>query len=207
MKHITVERIAAELHRLLVGIDRRAGMTDFLDTHLFAVAPQSAPLTAALQTFSELHNTAYYSIASGWTALIYLLKVAPESFLPAWKTTHDLMGLVDTAVTLLRKMPTPTAWDLDCAGTAAVAVDCEVAALMELQFVPASLTTAYEALPIHTQKTLALTGRDLITAGVRPGPAMGQILHTIEYRVVDGSLPNDYKKLLAAEFEMSREPS
>ena len=78
---------------------------------------------------------------------------------------------------------------------------------MDHQFVPASLTTAYEALPIHSKKTLALTGRDLIQAGVRPGPAMGKILHQIEYRVVDGSLPNDSKKLLAAAIEMSREPS
>ncbi|EGF34429.1 tRNA nucleotidyltransferase, CCA-adding enzyme [Lacticaseibacillus rhamnosus MTCC 5462] len=36
---------------------------------------------------------------------------------------------------------------------------------------------------------------------------MGKILHQIEYRVVDGSLPNDSKKLLAAAIEMSREPS
>ena len=104
-------------------------------------------------------------------------------------------------------MPTPTAWDLYSAGSAAVAVVSEVAALMDHQFVPASLTTAYEALPIHSKKTLALTGRDLIQAGVRPGPAMGKILHQIEDRVVDGSLPNDSKKLLAAAIEMSREPS
>lgn len=62
------------------------------------------------------------------------------------------MGLVDQAVTLLRKMPTPTAWDLYSAGSAAVAVVSEVAALMDHQFVPASLTTAYEALPIHSKK-------------------------------------------------------
>lgn len=207
LKHISVERIAAEFNRLLVGIDRRAGMQDFLDTRLFAYAPKLAPHQAALQQFSELPNQAFTSIASGWTALIFMLKVAPESFLPAWKQSNDLMGLVDQAVTLLRKMPTPTAWDLYSAGSAAVAVVSEVAALMDHQFVPASLTTAYEALPIHSKKTLALTGRDLIQAGVRPGPAMGKILHRIEYRVVDGSLPNDSKKLLAAAIEMSREPS
>lgn len=207
LKHISVERIAAEFNRLLVGIDRRAGMQDFLDTHLFAYAPKLAPHQAALQQFSELPNQAFTSIASGWTALIFMLKVVPESFLPAWKQSNDLMGLVDQAVTLLRKMPTPTAWDLYSAGSAAVAVVSEVAALMDHQFVPASLTTAYEALPIHSKKTLALTGRDLIQAGVRPGPAMGKILHQIEYRVVDGSLPNDSKKLLAAAIEMSREPS
>ncbi|WP_270765991.1 CCA tRNA nucleotidyltransferase [Lacticaseibacillus rhamnosus] len=207
LKHISVERIAAEFNRLLVGIDRRAGMQDFLDTRLFVYAPKLAPHQAALQQFSELPNQAFTSIASGWTALIFMLKVAPESFLPAWKQSNDLMGLVDQAVTLLRKMPTPTAWDLYSAGSAAVAVVSEVAALMDHQFVPASLTTAYEALPIHSKKTLALTGRDLIKAGVRPGPAMGKILHQIEYRVVDGSLPNDSKKLLAAAIEMSREPS
>lgn len=207
LKHISVERIAAEFNRLLVGIDRRAGMQDFLDTRLFAYAPKLAPHQAALQQFTELPNQAFTSIASGWTALIFMLKVAPESFLPAWKQSNDLMGLVDQAVTLLRKMPTPTAWDLYSAGSAAVAVVSEVAALMDHQFVPSSLTTAYEALPIHSKKTLALTGRDLIQAGVRPGPAMGKILHQIEYRVVDGSLPNDSKKLLAAAIEMSREPS
>lgn len=80
LKHISVERIAAEFNRLLVGIDRRAGMQDFLDTRLFAYAPKLAPHQAALQQFSELPNQAFTSIASGWTALIFMLKVAPESF-------------------------------------------------------------------------------------------------------------------------------
>lgn len=205
LKHISVERTAAEFNRLLIGIDRRFGIQDFVTTGLFAYAPELAGQRTALWHFSELPDTPFSGIASGWSALLFMLKLAPEPTLKAWKQSNDLIDLVSQTVTLLAKISTPTAWDLYTAGSRAVAIAGEVAALLEPNFDRQALTAAYAQLPIHSKKELALTGRDLITAGVRPGPEMGKLLHQVESQVVAGILPNDPKKLLPAAIEMSRE--
>lgn len=49
----------------------------------------------------------------------------------------------------------------------------------------------------YSLKTLALTGGDLIAAGVRPGPRIGELLHRALQAVMDGRVPNDAPRLLA----------
>lgn len=49
----------------------------------------------------------------------------------------------------------------------------------------------------YSLKTLALTGGDLIAAGVRPGPRIGELLRRALQAVMDGRVPNDAPRLLA----------
>lgn len=203
--HISVERVAAEFNRLLTGIDRRAGLQDFIETRLFAYAPKMAAHETALTQFSQLPDTQLTSLASGWAALIFLLRTQPLAMLKAWKQSNELITLVTQTVKLLQVMPNPTAWDLYQAGEAAVTTASEVQKLLTPDFDQQQLAEAYAALPIHSKKELALTGADLIKAGVRPGPAMGKALNQIEQRVVAGALPNELKKLLPIATEMSQD--
>ena len=203
--HISVERVAAEFNRLLTGIDRRAGLQDFIETRLFAYAPKMAAHETALTQFSQLPDTQLTSLASGWAALIFLLRTQPLVMLKAWKQSNELITLVTQTVKLLQVMPNPTAWDLYQAGEAAVTTASEVQKLLTPDFDQQQLAEAYAALPIHSKKELALTGADLIKAGVRPGPAMGKALNQIEQRVVAGALPNELKKLLPIATEMSQD--
>lgn len=46
--------------------------------------------------------------------------------------------------------------------------------------------------------TLAVNGADVLAAGLRPGPAVGQALSALLQAVMDGKLPNDRDALLAA---------
>ena len=203
--HISVERVAAEFNRLLTGIDRRAGLQDFIETRLFAYAPKMAAHETALTQFSQLPDTQLTSLASGWAALIFLLRTQPLVMLKAWKQSNELITLVTQTVKLLQVMPNPTAWDLYQAGEAAVTTASEIQKLLTPDFDQQQLAEAYAALPIHSKKELALTGADLIKAGVRPGPAMGKALNQIEQRVVAGALPNELKKLLPIATEMSQD--
>ena len=45
---------------------------------------------------------------------------------------------------------------------------------------------------------LELRGIDVMNAGVRPGPQVGELLHKLLNAVMDGRLPNDHEALLAA---------
>lgn len=45
-------------------------------------------------------------------------------------------------------------------------------------------------------KDLAVNGRDVIAAGITPGPEVGQVLNEMLRKVVDGEVPNERKTLL-----------
>jgi len=57
--------------------------------------------------------------------------------------------------------------------------------------------------PAFTVSDLAITGRDLIALGVKPGPAMGNILKTLLTEVQDELLPNTPGALSARARELS----
>ena len=57
--------------------------------------------------------------------------------------------------------------------------------------------------PAFTVSDLAITGRDLIALGVKPGPAMGNILKTLLSEVQDELLPNTPGALSARARELS----
>ncbi|MBP3498683.1 MAG: CCA tRNA nucleotidyltransferase [Akkermansia sp.] len=56
--------------------------------------------------------------------------------------------------------------------------------------------------PAFTVSDLAITGRDLIAMGVKPGPAMGNILKTLLAEVQDELLPNTHAALSARAHEL-----
>ncbi|CAM3396907.1 CCA tRNA nucleotidyltransferase [Marinicrinis lubricantis] len=54
------------------------------------------------------------------------------------------------------------------------------------------------AVPVQSAADLNVTGKDLITAGIRPGPRMGEILKTLLLQCALGDLPNEREVLLQA---------
>ena len=48
----------------------------------------------------------------------------------------------------------------------------------------------------YTLHKLQVGGGDALTAGIRPGPAVGEALHGLLEQVMDGLLPNDRAVLL-----------
>ena len=79
-----------------------------------------------------------------------------------------------------------------------MAIANEVAVILGATDREPILATQWTELPIHSKKELAVTGRDLMQAGVQPGPQLGADLQTLEQQVVRGELPNDAPKLIAA---------
>ena len=47
-----------------------------------------------------------------------------------------------------------------------------------------------------TLKDLAVDGRDVIAAGIRPGPEVGQVLNRLLGQIVNDELPNSREALL-----------
>ena len=59
------------------------------------------------------------------------------------------------------------------------------------------LNAVLEQKPCLSLKSLALSGDDLLSLGMAPGPQMGQLLQSILEQAADGALPNDRAALLA----------
>ena len=59
--------------------------------------------------------------------------------------------------------------------------------------------------PAYTAADLALTGNDLISLGMRPGPQLGRVLATLLSEVQDEKLPNEREALAARAGELCAE--
>lgn len=68
--------------------------------------------------------------------------------------------------------------------------------LQKVQDLRALYTTMMEQEQCFSLKDLAVNGKDLITAGYKPGPVIGEILDTLLQKVMDGELENDVDTLM-----------
>ena len=59
------------------------------------------------------------------------------------------------------------------------------------------LETVLQDTPCLSLQSLAVSGDDLLSLGMAPGPRVGQLLNDILKRVADGDLPNEKPALLA----------
>lgn len=68
--------------------------------------------------------------------------------------------------------------------------------LAELEEIKAKAEQILAEKQCLTLKDLAVDGRDVIAAGVEPGPEVGRVLHGLLERVLGGELPNEREALL-----------
>lgn len=198
LAHVSVERIAAEFTRLLTGIARQAGLTDFLATGLYRYAPLLDDQAAAITKLAAASGPQWADPAVGWTLLAYLTQVPVVALMRAWKQANAMTELVKRATVLLGQLPTPSAWALYQAGAAALPVALAAAQALHPDFDAAPVAQAYQMLPIHEKSALAIDGKTLIAHGFAPGPKLGQVLDQLEQAVVAGELANDQAALLKA---------
>ncbi len=205
LQHIAVERIATEFGRLLLGINRRAGLTSMIDAGLHTYCPMLAGTEPQLRTLATLPDRQLPDEASAWTLLTAVLDVPVQTFLKAWKQPNELTSVVARAVALLLKVLVDdvTPADLYLAGQAGVTAAATAATYLQTTVDVASWQVRYAALPIHDARELALTGKMLMDSGMKPGPALGRILAAVRDQVIAGALPNDASVLLATAQTMT----
>ncbi|WP_262314579.1 CCA tRNA nucleotidyltransferase [Lacticaseibacillus parakribbianus] len=198
LAHVSVERIASEFTRLMLGLDRQAGLTNFIATGLFAHTPLLADQRRGLEQLAALPTTPLVDPAVAWTLIAHLLQLPVRRLMKAWKQANALADQVARAADLLAALPNPTPWQLYAAGADAVPVAATAWAMLNPAETAESPTQAYAALPIHAKDELAVTGADLMAAGFTPGPRLGRVLHALEQAVVAGELANTSEALMTA---------
>lgn len=199
---IAVERTQVELLKLLTGKTPQRGVTDMLTTGLWQYCPDFAPHETALRDLAQRLTHGVSSDIAAWTLLTTAFGLdtpAITTFMKHWKTANQAINAVQTAnktATLLGQGDLND-WQLYQCGRQLIATANEVAVILGAPDRRASLTERLTALPIQNKKELAVTGKDLMQAGIQPGPQLGAILGDLEYRVVTGSVANDRAALVA----------
>lgn len=202
LEKIAVERTQVELLKMLQGKMPQRGLQDMLDTGLWQYCPDFASHEVALTELAQRLQQGATSNEAAWTLLATQFKLdttAIGSFLKHWKTANQTIAAVQTATKTaeLLLQGDLTAWQLYQCGATLTPVANEVAVTLGAPDRSNQLTRDLAALPIQTKKELAISGGDLMKAGVQPGPQLGAILGDLEYRVVMGELPNENAALVA----------
>jgi len=199
---IAVERTQVELLKLLQGKTPQRGLTDLMATGLWQYCPDFAPHEVALKELTTQLVHGVSSETAAWTLLVTkfgLETAAITPFMKHWKTANQTINAVQTTsktATLLLQGGL-NAWQLYQCGADLMPIANEVAVILGAPDRLASLTTQLAALPIQHKKELAVTGKDLMQAGIQPGPQLGAILGDLEYGVVTGAVANTHDALVA----------
>lgn len=199
---IAVERTQVELLKLLTGKTPQRGLTDMLATGLWQYCPDFAPHEQALQTLAQRLTHGVSSEIAAWTLLVTAFGLAPSEvtpFMKHWKTANQTATAVQTASKTAAQLLQGdlNAWQLYQCGHDLIATANEVAVILGANDRQPALAQRLAALPIQHKKELAVTGKDLMQAGIQPGPQLGAILGDLEYQVVTGAVANDRAALVA----------
>ncbi|GAX02890.1 tRNA CCA-pyrophosphorylase [Secundilactobacillus pentosiphilus] len=201
---IAVERIHVEFVKMLLGQWPAMGLDVFMETGLYQYCPDFKPYQAQFNQLRTELKSGMSNETAVWTLLAAAFNLSSKQvnqLLKDWKSANQLIEDVQVAVKAVHGIATHSvdAWLVYQTGNELLSIANEVAQkLGQSSYETAALLDQYGALQIHSKKALAITGQDLMAAGIKPGPQLGRALNFLERQVVEGQLDNQNKTLLEA---------
>lgn len=201
---IAVERIHVEFVKMLLGQWPAMGLDVFMETGLYQYCPDFKLYQAQFNQLRTELKSGMSNETAVWTLLAAVFNLTSKQInqlLKDWKSANQLIENVQVAVKAVHGIATHSvdAWLAYQTGKALLSIANEVAQkLGRSSYETAALLAQYDALQIHSKKALAITGQDLMAAGIKPGPQLGRALNFLERQVVEGQVDNQNKTLLEA---------
>ncbi|USS87415.1 CCA tRNA nucleotidyltransferase [Fructilactobacillus hinvesii] len=202
LEKIAVERIHVEFVKMLLGIAPLRGLAQMLQTDLLCYVPVLNHHLKQLAVVSELplarqleNETEVWS----WLAVSLDWSVAQiRTTLQAWKSSKQLIADVASVTAASQSLLTDqmTDWQLYQTGATNLQTAAQLLVVLGKPDYSQELARRYETLPIHNKHELAINGKQLMQAGIKPGPQLGQILNQLEQQVVAGAIENEPQQLL-----------
>lgn len=202
LEKISVERIAIEFTKLLLGKNRQAALLAFIETECYFCCPQLKHYREELKNFSRLPKKKINKCAQAWALLVYQLGIVDEEiriFLKKWKHSNHLIGEIHQIILGLRKR-LQGQWqvvDIFYFGLEICLAVEELLFYFDQESNCQNVLEQYQSLPIHDRKELAVTGNDLLGAFSRqPGKWLGHLINTLEVCVVERKVKNERQSLI-----------
>ncbi|MGM0217209.1 CCA tRNA nucleotidyltransferase [Enterococcus sp. AZ126] len=199
---ISVERIAVEFMKLLLGKNRRAALLPFIETECYLYCPGLNKFGEALFNFSDLPNRQIESESQAWALLINTLGLKETEirvFLKSWKQSNHMIQEVQNLIYGLNKRLSEELHDKDLFD---LGLDTALSVEKLLFYYGQKskleeVKERYLSLPIHDRKQLAVTGNDLLDYfDKKPGKWLGDMIEILEVAVVKGQIVNNKERLI-----------
>ncbi|WP_028402726.1 CCA tRNA nucleotidyltransferase [Ectobacillus panaciterrae] len=189
LRHIAIERIAAEFEKLLLGRYVQQALPLLKETKLYEYLPYLEKKQNELIQAS-VYEWAYVTTdTEAWALLLYIVKINDaETVLRSWKLSNKKIKSITAVLNFLKKRHMQD-WDellLYEAGEEIAVMAETLYAILNCKHVHTQrVKKQYQSLPIHNRKQLQVTGTDLLQwTEKKGGPWVAALLEEIERAVL-----------------------
>ncbi|EAD0918478.1 TPA_asm: CCA tRNA nucleotidyltransferase [Listeria monocytogenes] len=194
LQHTSVERITVEWLRMMKGKAAKRAIELLLKVKMETYLPGLKDEKSALSEFASWDWEKRTTEESIWLGLVVAVKPNNvNAFLKAWKLPNKTIQLVNKAYQYALNMKeTWLTEELYHAGKAVFSLVNELNVIRGQENNQHKVSQAYEALPIHSKKDLAITGADLLKwSGESAGPWVKETLDKVECGVLSNEINNE----------------
>ncbi|EAC4615274.1 CCA tRNA nucleotidyltransferase [Listeria monocytogenes] len=194
LQHTSVERITVEWIKMMKGKAAKRAIELLLKVKMETYLPGLKDEKSALSEFASWDWEKRTTEESIWLGLVVAVKPNNvTAFLKAWKLPNKTIQLVNKAYQDALKMKeTWLTEELYHAGKAVFSLVNELNVIRGQENNQHKVSQAYEALPIHSKKDLAITGADLLKwSGESAGPWVKETLDKVECGVLSNEINNE----------------
>ncbi|HHH6974322.1 TPA: CCA tRNA nucleotidyltransferase [Listeria monocytogenes] len=194
LQHTSVERITVEWLKMMKGKAAKRAIELLLKVKMETYLPGLKDEKSALSEFASWDWEKRTTEESIWLGLVVAVKPNNvNAFLKAWKLPNKTIQLVNKAYQYAQNMKeTWLTEELYHAGKAVFSLVNELNVIRGQENNQHKVSQAYEALPIHSKKDLAITGADLLKwSGESAGPWVKETLDKVECGVLSNEINNE----------------
>ncbi|EAA0410849.1 CCA tRNA nucleotidyltransferase [Listeria monocytogenes] len=194
LQHTSVERITVEWLKMMKGKAAKRAIELLLKVKMETYLPGLKDEKSALSEFASWDWEKRTTEESIWLGLVVAVKPNNvNAFLKAWKLPNKTIQLVNKAYQYALNMKeTWLTEELYHAGKAVFSLVNELNVIRGQENNQHKVSQAYEALPIHSKKDLAITGADLLKwSGESAGPWIKETLDKVECGVLSNEINNE----------------
>ncbi|HAA4816035.1 TPA_asm: CCA tRNA nucleotidyltransferase [Listeria monocytogenes] len=194
LQHTSVERITVEWLKMMKGKAAKRAIELLLKVKMETYLPGLKDEKSAISEFASWDWEKRTTEESIWLGLVVAVKPNNvNAFLKAWKLPNKTIQLVNKAYQYALNMKeTWLTEELYHAGKAVFSLVNELNVIRGQENNQHKVSQAYEALPIHSKKDLAITGADLLKwSGESAGPWVKETLDKVECGVLSNEINNE----------------
>ncbi|EAC7858941.1 CCA tRNA nucleotidyltransferase [Listeria monocytogenes] len=194
LQHTSVERITVEWLKMMKGKAAKRAIELLLKVKMETYLPGLKDEKSALSEFASWDWEKRTTEESIWLGLVVAVKPNNvNAFLKAWKLPNKTIQLVNKVYQYALNMKeTWLTEELYHAGKAVFSLVNELNVIRGQENNQHKVSQAYEALPIHSKKDLAITGADLLKwSGESAGPWVKETLDKVECGVLSNEINNE----------------
>jgi tRNA nucleotidyltransferase (CCA-adding enzyme) len=193
LAQVSIERIATELEKMLLGVAPNKGVTKFIESGLIDYVPCIKKENFEKKQFDKL-----ISINETWAVICshYDLTEVDEC-LKRWKRSNATINEVKNVIRM-NNIVDKQGWSkeliyqfsLQCSLSTA-RVRCAITSEKEEEVIN-HIVLLHDQLPIKSRKEMNFSGHDVVQiTQKRPGPWLGEVLNKIEQAIISGEVQNE----------------